>query len=203
MSSIPDPDGEDLTQTLAPDPIETRENFGRPPTTDFGMEQKETVRRVMGFAYNFEDVGFFHEQFGLPSANNEASPQQVDTELLLFRIKFMFEELFEFLEAVGVRIHFDDSGQMELITVGKKNIDHAQSFDSLLDLVYVAMGTAHVFGYPWQRGWMLVQLANMSKERAAKDGSNSKRESSFDVIKPEGWQPPDIGGLLRELGWDA
>lgn len=41
----------------------------------------------------------------------------------------------------------------------------------------------------------------MSKVRAQKDGSDSARGSSFDVVKPEGWVAPDIGGLLGECGW--
>jgi hypothetical protein len=65
----------------------------------------------------------------------------------------------------------------------------------------VVFGTAHLNGYPWQEGWDLVQQANITKERAAADGSNSKRGSSFDVVKPEGWTAPDINGLLLKKGW--
>ena len=100
-----------------------------------------------------------------------------------FRVKFLEEELEEFKE-------------------GRREGNHAKMFDALLDLVYVAMGTAHLQGYPWEAGWTEVQEANMAKVRAAKDGSDSKRGSQYDVVKPDGWQPPDIDFLLEWLGWD-
>jgi predicted HAD superfamily Cof-like phosphohydrolase len=127
---------------------------------------------------NFRDVGDFHEKFGLHRSDKQPGIQQIDHELLEFRTKFMQEELDEFIEAV-------EAG------------DHAKAFDALLDLTYVVMGTAHLAGYPWQAGWQLVQQANMAKVRAKPDGSDSKRGSSWDVVKPEGWTPPDIEGLLE------
>ena len=131
---------------------------------------------------DFGEVGQFHTKFGLPVS--QGTPRTVDPEVLEFRIKFLREELDEF-------------------EAGAKEGDHAQMFDALLDLVYVALGTAHYFGYPWHEGWRLVQCANMSKVRAQADGSDSKRGSSFDVVKPPGWTPPDIEKLLRTNGWDT
>lgn len=131
---------------------------------------------------NWRDVGDFHEKFGLPQVKADAGPREWNAELLKFRIKFLQEELVEFVEGVIQE-------------------DHAQMADALIDLVYVAMGTAHLLGYPWQELWNEVQRANMTKVRAAADGSNSKRGSSFDVIKPEGWEPPDIVGILTRHGF--
>lgn len=132
---------------------------------------------------NFGDVGHFHHKFGLDNTTFKApGPRPDDTELINYRIGFMTEELDEFVE-------------------GWESDDHAKMFDALIDLVYVAMGTAHFLGYPWQAGWDRVQTANMAKERAAADGSNSKRGSGFDVVKPEGWTPPNIEGLLTDAGW--
>lgn len=126
---------------------------------------------------NFEDVGDFHTKFGLPSNNEDFSgPRIVTQETMEYRIKFLEEELEELRKAAEVS-------------------DHAEMFDALLDLVYVAMGTAHLLGYPWQLGWDRVQAANMQKVRA-KDASESKRGNALDVVKPEGWQPPDHSDLL-------
>jgi predicted HAD superfamily Cof-like phosphohydrolase len=133
---------------------------------------------------NFQDVGEFHGRFGLPvvvESEGKFGPRPVDDELYEFRRKFMQEELDEFAE-------------------GWDEQDHAKMFDALIDLVYVAMGTAHLFGYPWQEGWQKVQAANMSKVRAASP-EQSKRQSTWDVVKPPGWQPPDIEGLLQWCGW--
>lgn len=132
---------------------------------------------------NFRDVGDFHAKFGLHSVTDRGPYQMpIDPDLLDFRVKFMQEELDEYKE-------------------GMAEGDHAKMFDALLDLAYVVLGTAHLSGYPWQEGWNLVQEANMAKVRAAPDGSDSKRGSSFDVVKPPGWMPPDIEMLLMDHGW--
>jgi predicted HAD superfamily Cof-like phosphohydrolase len=134
---------------------------------------------------NFSDVGDFHEKFGLHRVWASSGPTPHDPELMDFRAKFLEEELIEFREGLAEQ-------------------NHEKMFDALLDLVYVAMGTAHLLGYPWQSGWNLVQEANMAKMRATsaeESQANTGRGSSFDVIKPPGWTPPDIEGLLESLGY--
>lgn len=151
---------------------------------------------------NFDDVGDFHQKFNLPNNTyREAEPREVEEEVLRFRMRFLLEELVEFCRGAGYNLTYD----LEVLEVDGQVFprDHAEMFDALLDLVYVALGTAHLFGYPWQTGWALVQIHNMRKHRAASDGSDSKRGSSYDVVKPEGWVPPDIAGLLRRLGWNT
>ena len=124
---------------------------------------------------NFDDVGDFHERFGLDSVTHHGSgPRYVPVDLTDFRIKFMREEITEFADAVAEN-------------------DAAKMFDALLDLVYVAMGTAQLCGFPWQEGWDAVQRANMAKRRARPDGADSTRQSGWDVVKPPGWAPPAIG----------
>lgn len=125
---------------------------------------------------NFEDVGRFHRKFGLPTFDPSRPTSPLDHETLSFRIAFMREELNEFIEAADAE-------------------DAAGMFDALIDLVYVAMGTAHLAGFPWEAGWALVQRANMAKVRAT-SASESKRGSSLDVVKPEGWNAPDIAGVI-------
>lgn len=132
---------------------------------------------------NFDDVGEFHEKFGLDNTTHQdTGPRDVPDELIRFRIGFLVEELEEFISGA-----IDD--------------DPEQMFDALLDLAYVVFGTAHLLGFPWQEGWEAVQKANMAKVRAAADGSDSKRGSSFDVVKPEGWTAPDIKAVLNKHGW--
>lgn len=148
----------------------------------------------------FGDVGNFHLKFGLPVS--EDKPQNVSRELWKFRLNFLLEELMELMEAVGGRFVVDENHELVRIDIVESQpIDHPQAFDSLIDLVYIAYGTAHLAGYPWHQGWAEVQEANMAKERAAIDGSNSKRGSSFDVVKPEGWRAPEIDRLLWVRGW--
>lgn len=49
----------------------------------------------------------------------------------------------------------------------------------------------------WDELWVDVQRANMSKERALKAG-DSKRGSTWDVIKPEGWVPPRTAEIIAK-----
>ena len=125
---------------------------------------------------NFADVGRFHQKFGLPTSGVTVPTSPLDPETLRFRVEFMREELNEFIEAAEAE-------------------DAAGMLDALIDLVYVAMGTAHLAGFPWEAGWALVQQANMAKVRAT-SASESKRGSSLDVVKPEGWTAPDIAGTI-------
>jgi hypothetical protein len=70
-------------------------------------------------------------------------------------------------------------------------------------LVMLCYNAAAVMYLPWEKCWNHVQAANMKKIRAQSDGSDSKRSSSFDVVKPEGWVAPDAA-IVRELmdaGW--
>lgn len=141
---------------------------------------------------NFTDVGEFHRKFDLPVVNESTTatytdtspgPRNVSADLLRFRIHFLKEEFEEFVEAARDR-------------------DQAGMADALVDLVYVAMGTAHVLGYPWQELWDEVQSANMQKLRATTP-SQSNRHSTFDVVKPEGWEPPDVEGVLNKWGFNV
>ena len=116
----------------------------------------------------WKDIVDFHEKFGfvIPGA-----PTLLPEELHTFRINLLKEELDEFIIA---RNH--------------GNIHDAA--DALIDLVYVALGTLRLMGMPGNLCWDEVQRANMSKIRATHP-NQSKRGSTFDVVKPEGWVPPD------------
>lgn len=133
---------------------------------------------------NFDAVGDFHQKFGLPNVTyGGVKPTLIaPSELMLFRLKFLQEELIE-------------------TTMAMAEGDLPKAADGLVDLVYVALGTAHLMGLPWEEIFDEVQRSNMAKERAQPDGSNSTRGSSFDVIKPDGWRPPDIASILRRHGW--
>lgn len=137
----------------------------------------------------FEMVRGFHEKFGLPTAAHPGKsrhwspPRMVDHDTFLFRLQFLQEELNELLK---------DYRAGDLPGVA----------DALADLVYVALGTAHMFGIPLDHVFQEVQRANMQKERASGSGdARSKRGSALDVVKPAGWTPPNVRGVLEEFGW--
>ena len=133
------------------------------------LEHADTHRQPNLFA----DIEKFHEKFELSKL---AKPGFLSQELMRFRIKFLQEELDEFCDAYV-------------------NQDLEKAFDALIDLTYVALGTAFLMGLPFNDGWKHVHNCNMQKVRAKLE-SDSKRKSTFDVVKPEGWQPPVLNHLI-------
>lgn len=128
------------------------------------------------------DVEQFHDKFGLHTPRLANLPDQ---ETHLFRMNFLHEELGETENAY---LEGNISGYV----------------DGLLDLIYVAYGTLLMAGIDAatiNACWNAIQRANMSKERAShSDDARSTRKNSLDVVKPEGWEPPDIEGILRYMG---
>lgn len=117
----------------------------------------------------FDDIKRFHQKFNLPGRE---IPGFLEPELLDFRKKFLQEELNEFADACELN-------------------DLVRAFDALIDLVYVALGTAWLMNMPFDEGWAVVHAANMRKVRANRP-EDSKRGSTYDVVKPAGWIPPEM-----------
>lgn len=123
----------------------------------------------------FEDIIEFHKKFKLKPFSKK--PCLLPLDVQNFRVRFMQEELDEFKKAY------------------RENNLH-DAFDALIDLVYVALGTAYMMGLSFNDGWKEVHTCNLKKIRA-KSKKQSKRNSSFDVIKPLGWQKPDLRKFLH------
>lgn len=120
----------------------------------------------------FHFVERFHDKFGLPDGSTDIL--MGDAEVIKYRADFLQEEVDEFRIACA-----ED--------------DKVKAFDALLDIVYVAYGTAlfmGISGERWIHGFAAVHRANMSKI-ATPSADASKRHSPYDVIKPEGWVPPE------------
>jgi dCMP deaminase len=127
----------------------------------------------------YSDVLDFHKRFNLPHGD---LPRNLHPDIFNFRRNFLREELDEFSKAVT-----ED--------------DLPGAADALVDLVYVALGTAAMMGIPFDECWREVQAANMRKVRAnGAEDERSKRKHLLDVVKPEGWKPPDVAGVLLRAG---
>jgi predicted HAD superfamily Cof-like phosphohydrolase len=123
----------------------------------------------------FDDVKEFHETFGqlVGELPRFLSPRKADE-----RWKFMMEELEEFSKA----LHESDIDGMA---------------DALIDLVYVAKGTAVMMGLPWRQLWDDVHGANMRKVPGL-----THRGNLVDVCKPKGWVKPRGLEILKYNGFD-
>lgn len=67
--------------------------------------------------------------------------------------------------------------------------------DGITDLIYVLISSAFEFGIPLPDVWFEVHASNMAKIDP-KTGKVLKREDGK-ILKPEGWQPPDIAAVLE------
>jgi predicted HAD superfamily Cof-like phosphohydrolase len=150
------------------------------------------------------DVGAFHSKFGLPTEATQR-PRMLDLDLLKFRSGFLLEELAEFFDANGMigpaatlrsAAESIKGSRADILIPGSPSLSKAA--DALADLVYVALGTAHFMGVPFDEVWNEVQRANMAKERATgADDPRSKRAHSLDVVKPAGWTAPNHEPAIR------
>ena len=123
----------------------------------------------------FDDVAAFHQKFNLEPTDKPDFPYE---EIWKLKNRHMQEELDEIRAACL-------TGDLE------------QYFDGLIDLVYVALGAAYLAGLPFNEGFRRVHEANMKKIRAMKP-EDSKRGSTYDIVKPAGWVAPTLDDLLRK-----
>lgn len=132
-------------------------------------ERVEELRLESLFAADvFRDVAEFHRKFGCAIGERPAFPDEQTVEL---RRKLLREEFRETIDAL------DES-------------DLVGFADGLADLIYVAVGAALACGIPLADVWREVHAANMRKE-----GGPTRADGK--ILKPEGWQPPDVAGVLE------
>lgn len=120
----------------------------------------------------FDDVKEFHKAFNLPIGLEPHMPPRADERSL--RIRLIHEEYEELLTA---HMHHDVIGVA----------------DAIGDMIYVLCGMAVVYGIPLNEVYAEIQRSNMAK--LGLDGKPIYREDGK-VLKPEGWTPPDIEGVM-------
>ena len=105
-----------------------------------------------------------------------SSPKLLDNETMVNRYNHMAEELSEFA-------HSNNMSDLE------------GCVDALVDLVYVALGTASMMGLTedhWEDCFERVHLANMTKKHGPIEGHK------FGVVKPDDFEPPNFKGILPD-----
>jgi predicted HAD superfamily Cof-like phosphohydrolase len=119
-----------------------------------------------------DQVGEFHRAYGLP-LRSRPTPE-VGAAQIALRQALIEEEVGEL--AVAARAG-------DLVGVA----------DALADIVYVAYGTAHVYGIDLDAVLDEVHASNMTKLGA--DGQPVRRADGK-VMKGPGYRPPDIAAVL-------
>lgn len=80
--------------------------------------------------------------------------------------------------------------------------DLVATADGIIDSIYVLVGMGLELGLPLEDLWDEVQRANMSKTVPLTDGRRGVlKRGDGKILKPPGWTPPDIEGVLRKHGW--
>jgi len=147
-------------------------------------EQLLRYRREPRHPDVFGDVGAFHSKFNLPR-HPAVKPAIQAVEIMQYRENFLREEVTEFSEAWVADKSYEDT------------------VDALVDLVYVALGTMHFMGAPFNEHWREVQRANMDKVKGdmgkARTAALPGIGEAFEVAKPPGWKGPDHGRVLRDF----
>lgn len=123
----------------------------------------------------FQMVADFHKKFGLDPTDQPDFPFE---EIWILKNNHMQEELNE-IRAAAI------NGNLE------------EYFDGLIDLIYVALGAAYLANLPFNQGFIRVHQANMTKIRALKQ-EDSKRGSTYDIVKPPGFVAPTLTDLIRK-----
>ena len=120
----------------------------------------------------FTDVRNFQRAFGQLVGNK---PELPDSKERTLRMKLLAEEMYEY-------------------TAAENDNDIVEIADALADIIYIACGTAVSYGIPLDKLFAEVHRSNMAK---LVDGKPLYREDGK-VMKPEGWTPPDVEGVLKK-----
>jgi predicted HAD superfamily Cof-like phosphohydrolase len=110
----------------------------------------------------------FHRKHDVPLPE---LPTNLDEHLIRYRLNFLQEELDELSEALYAE-------------------DIVGAADALVDLVYVALGTAAFMGLPFNVLFEVVHEANLTKVRAPVE--ETKRGHVFDLVKPADFVDPKV-----------
>ena len=128
-----------------------------------------------------EDMNRMHKKYGVHEAIEKLDKKELRA-YLSFRVRFLQEELDELKKATKPMVP----------------IDAEETVDALIDLCVVAIGTLDAFGVNAYEAWNQVLAANLNKQVGIKE-SRPNPYGLPDLIKPEGWTPPDHSGNYGKI----
>lgn len=140
------------------------------------------------------DIARFHEKFGLENNQEKVQVAPPEPESLSELDNWKIENR-ERMHPEEWRLRntrlIDEAIESQ---VAHESGNDEEYLDALVDIVYIALGTAYRRGWDFAAAWKRVHDANMAKERGKPN--NSKYGSGFDIVKPQGWQPPSHADLV-------
>lgn len=147
-----------------------------------------------------DQVLAFHRAGGIPVLE---SPQVPPDDCVRLRARLVAENFFELLDALFGNGSIARPGSPALmraryqiacvIADATLDVDIVALADACADLDYVVEGTRLEFGIDGRPIAHAVHVSNM-----AKFGEGSHVREDGKIMKPPGWKPPDIAGLIRQ-----
>lgn len=138
----------------------------------------------------------FHLAMEVPTFDTPSVPS---TERVQLRARILAEEsVLEHMEAIGCNEYLisecRDLIEKTIGTARREFTNIVLVADSLADTIYVAAGSNLEYGIPGHEVFGEVHAANMRK-------AGGPKRADGKVLKPPGWRPPNIEGVLRRAGW--
>lgn len=121
-----------------------------------------------------QDVLDFHRALDIPTGCGCGQPMMPNADRRALRAELIREEAAETIAAI-------EAGKL------------VDTIDGLCDLIVVALGCAIEMGVDLEDFWNEVHGSNMAKQGGATREDGKK-------LKPEGWLPPNLRGLLMKDG---
>lgn len=135
-----------------------------------------------------EQVRAFHVATGQPVCERPELPAEPE---LVLRCRLLLEETLEYINASGCAVHVVGLGYITRERVGVITThapDLAAMAQENADVRYVSHGNDITMGAP-PAVFAEVHRANMAK-------ASGGRRADGKVMKPEGWRPPNVAGVL-------
>ena len=129
---------------------------------------------------NSEKVRAFHDGVGYVYPTTPTVPAP---ELLALREALIDEEYAEVKEAIA------ELRERAEAPAGAGPLDLTDLASELVDLLYVTYGALAAIGVPTEEVFGAIHDANMAK-------LTGPRRADGKQLKPEGWQPADVRGVL-------
>jgi len=97
------------------------------------------------------------------------------------------------VEQFSLYIKLIEEEVLELSTA-LKNDDRLETLDALTDILVVTIGAIHSMGADGEGAWKEVMGTNFAK--IDKDTGKVRKREDGKVLKPVGWQPPNLDPFL-------
>jgi predicted HAD superfamily Cof-like phosphohydrolase len=140
-----------------------------------------------------EQVQEFHR--GVVCKTDPTAPCVPSDAVVRLRAALIAEEFFETMTAMFALDFVEEKEDtLRICDQSPIRVNMAELADGMADLDYVVEGTRLAFGIDGGPVAAEVHRANMTKA-GGPIAENGKR------LKPPGFTPPDIDGVLRKQGW--